>query len=381
MMVLSGSDFGLIEIEKSDLCFGELYTCNSMVAKKNAKHNISKSKKSTARVAAGLPFVLRDGDVVDVVAPGSASRAEDVEKALSLLRAWGLRPRLLAEFSGHPFHSCEDGARLKYLEKAILASDSRAIFCLRGGYGSLRLIPDLLKAKAKLKKAKPKIFLGYSDITTLHVYLRRILSWPLTLHGPLLESMVNGKMSAADVEHTRQILFGQLPPAESRAQLRLQALNASARSAKKVSGYLIGGNLNVLQSSLGTKMSFACKERKGVGEILVLEDIGERGYRVDRMLEHLHQAGAFAHCAAVVFADFSGGKEADGSETISFAMQRFADLHKIPCYKGLPMGHGEKNIVVPFGALAEINFNKKEFSKESLQPSFAEMTFSWTLAK
>lgn len=337
------------------------------LAKKNSKPTIKKSK-AFARL---LP--LHPGDIVDVVAPGSSPKSEDVSKALALLTQWGLKPRLRAEFSGHPFHSHEDSVRSRLLIDAFLAKDSKAVLCLRGGYGSLRMIPALLKVKARLQKAKPKIFLGYSDITTLHLFVSRILRWPVSLHGPLLESLISGKMSEFDVEHCRQILFGEVLVQTS--EFELKPMNGLAKKAKKIQGSLIGGNLNVLQSSLGTDLSFQTKKQNGRGEIVVFEDIGERGYRVDRMLEHLKQAKAFKNCSAIVFGDFVGGKEADGSETISFALQRFADEINIACYSGLPMGHGVRNQIIPFGQFATIHLEKNTRSADSEKS--AVLSFDW----
>ncbi len=353
------------------------------MVKKNSKATTKKTrdqKQLKKAKAFGRLLPLHPGDVVDVVAPGSSPKSEDVSKALDLLRLWGLKPRLRAEFSGHPFHSHEDSVRSRLLIDAFLAKDSKAVLCLRGGYGSLRMIPALLKVKARLQKAKPKIFLGYSDITTLHLFVRRILRWPVSLHGPLLESLISGKMSDSDVEHCRQILFGedqrqnQGQKQDSKKQelkvqtasFELKPMNGLAKKTKSISGFLIGGNLNVLQSSLGTDLSFQTKKQKGLNEIVVFEDIGERGYRVDRMLEHLKQAKAFKNCSAIVFGDFVGGKEADGGETISFALQRFANEINIACYSGLPMGHGVRNQIIPFGQNATIQLDK------TTQPADAE---------
>lgn len=352
------------------------------LVKKNSKSTTKKINSTKKLLKKAKAFVhllpLHTGDVVDVVAPGSSPKSEDVSKALALLTQWGLKPRLRAEFSGHPFHSHEDSVRSRLLIDALLAKDSKAILCLRGGYGSLRMVPALLKAKSRLLKAKPKIFLGYSDITTLHLFVRRVLAWPVSLHGPLLESLISGKMSESDIELCRQILFGDLKQQERNAQIasfELKPMNVLAKKTKSINGFLIGGNLNVLQSSLGTDLSFQTKKHKGSGEIVVFEDIGERGYRVDRMLEHLKQAKAFKNCSAIVFGDFVGGKESDGSETISFALQRFADEINIACYSGLPMGHGVRNQIIPFGQMATIHLEKAtqaaDFEKSAV------LSFDW----
>lgn len=296
---------------------------------------------------------LQQGDIVDIVSPGSASRLDDVKLAVELLTSWGLHVRLPEEtFSDHPFHSNEDEVRLKLFKKAILAKDSKVIWCLRGGYGANRLMPELLKMKAPLK---PKALMGYSDITSLHQLLVQKWKWT-AFHAPLLESMISGRLPAHHVEETRKVVFGE----KDQLEFNLLPMNMAALKLKKIEAPLIGGNLIVLQSSLGTKLPI-----KTAGKILVLEEIGERGYRVDRMLAQLEQTGALKDCKGVLFGDFLGGDEKDQTNFVRFAIERFAEQTKIPCFDGLEIGHGVKNRVLPLGVKATLSGpgKKEELSK------------------
>ncbi len=286
---------------------------------------------------------LQPGDLVDIVSPGSSSRPEDVELCLELLHSWGLKTRLPKEtFREHPFHSNEDEVRLKLLKKALMAKDSKAVWCLRGGYGANRLLPELWKMKAA---PKAKMLIGYSDITSLLVFLKQKWKWNC-FHGPLLETLTSGRLPMSQVEECRRVVFGE----NLEMQFDLKPMNAKAKKLKKLQAPLIGGNLVVLESALGTPY-----QAKYAGQILVLEEVGERGYRVDRMLEHLKQSGALKGCKALVFGEFLFGDERDGKNYVSFALERFAAENLLPCFSGLEMGHGEKNRMIPIGPQAVLS--------------------------
>jgi muramoyltetrapeptide carboxypeptidase len=283
---------------------------------------------------------LQPGDLVDLVSPGSSSRLEDVEMCIDLLESWGLKARLPKEtFQSHPFHSNEDEVRLKLLKKALVATDSKAVWCLRGGYGANRLLPELWKMKAPVGK---KMLIGYSDITSLLVFLNQKWKWNC-FHGPLLETMISGRLPMSQVQECKQVIFGE----KKELNFSLQALNSKAKKMNSLKAPLIGGNLVVLESAIGTPYA-----GKFSGKILVLEEVGERGYRIDRMLEHLKQASALKGCKAIVFGDFLHGDERDGKNFVRFALERFAAQNEIACFSGLEMGHGENNRMIPIGPQA-----------------------------
>lgn len=292
-------------------------------------------------MAKSIP-ALQKGDLVDIISPGSSSRLDDVKLAVELLTSWGLFVRLPEEtFEEHPFHSNEDLIRLRLFKKAMTSKDSQAVWCLRGGYGANRLIPELLKMKTPVRT---KLLIGYSDITSLLLLLTQKWKWT-SFHGPLLESLISGRLPAQQVEECRQVLFGE----KAQLQYPLLPLNKAAQKLKKTQAALIGGNLVVLQSSLGTPLAL-----KTTGKILFLEEIGERGYRVDRMLEQLAQSGSLKGCQAILFGDFLGGDEKDQTNFVKYAIERFALQTKIPCFDGFEIGHGSKNRLVPLGPRATL---------------------------
>jgi len=287
---------------------------------------------------------LKPGDLVDIVSPGSSSRSEDVELCLDLLHNWGLKTRLPKNtFQKHPFHSNEDEARLKLLKNALSAKDSKAVWCLRGGYGANRLMPELWKMKTP---ATPKMLIGYSDITSVHLLMQK---WKWTsYHGPLLETLVSGRLKADQIEECRQIIFGE--KIESRFELK--AMNPKAQKIKTLKAPMIAGNLVVFESALGTPYA-----GKFNGRFLALEEVGERGYRIDRMLEHLKQSGALKGCLGIIFGDFLFGDERDGANYVHYALERFAAENSIACFSGLQMGHGENNRMIAMGPVARLEKN------------------------
>ncbi len=285
---------------------------------------------------------LKVGDLVDIVSPGSSSKPEDVNSAVEVLESWGLRVRLPAStFSPHPFHSNEDKVRLDLFKKAMYAKDSKAVWSLRGGYGANRLLPQIWNWPVG---KTPKAMIGYSDITSLHIWLQTKWKWT-TFHGPLLETLISGRLPIHQMEEMRQVLFGE----KMNLEFKLGALNSAAKKKTKIKAPVTGGNLVVLDASLGTKYA-----PQLAGHILAIEDVGERGYRIDRMLEHFNQSGALKNCKAILFGDFTKGNEPDGTNHVQFAIERFAKLSKIPCYQGLEIGHGERNRILPFGVVAEL---------------------------
>ncbi len=275
---------------------------------------------------------LKPGEMIDVVAPGSPCKLKDLKSGLNLLLKWGLKPRVSKDIfrkQALPYLSQSDMYRFKDLKNAILSLDSKAIWCVRGGYGSLRLLPYLERMK---KPSHSKILIGYSDITSLQLFLDQSWNWQ-SLHGPFLENIGTRRVSQRDRKEIKNILFGDI---HSTTFYRLKALNAPAQKRGIIKGKIRGGNLTVLQSSLGTQQQI-----KGRGRILFFEDLGERGYRIDRILTHMLQGNVFQSALAVIFGDFIGGRERDGRFLSMKCLKEFSKNMKIPVFKGLPCGHGK----------------------------------------
>ncbi len=282
---------------------------------------------------------LQPGDIVDVVAPASRCTPAELKAGIRFLKSIGLVPRVPKKLFGKkmPLFANTDRERLDQLKKAVYARDSKMIWCVRGGYGSLRLMPAVRKWK---RPARAKIFLGYSDITTLHAHFNQAWKWP-TIHGPMLERAGSGRMSAGEKRALLSMLFGRTDRVEFK---NLKPLNKSARKARTVRGTLWGGNMAVLQSMLGTPSAL-----KPNGHILFFEDIGEAPHRVDRMLSQFAQAGWFKHTKAIVFGHFLLSDARLRRDLWSDVIPRFAASVGFPVFYGLPVGHNAKvQMPMPF---------------------------------
>ncbi|TAL62502.1 MAG: LD-carboxypeptidase, partial [Legionella sp.] len=217
--------------------------------------------------------ILKPHDLVEIIAPASRCSEKVLQDLKNLLESWSLNC-LISEalFGDDILCANSDAKRLASLKNALTHPESKAIICVRGGYGSMRLIPGLYDLKPP---KEPKIFLGMSDITALHLFLENHWNWP-SVHGALARD----KFSEESILATQSLLFGK----PSRA-LMGKPLNQFAEKEYKVESTITGGNLTLVQSSLGTKWQI-----NGQNKVVFLEEVGERGYRIDRMLEHLKQA-------------------------------------------------------------------------------------------
>ena len=287
-------------------------------------------------------MLLEPGDIVDVVAPGFRSTDESLAAGVEFLRRLGLVPRVpRAIFGADLLCASSDANRLRHLKRALEAPDSTCVWCIRAGYGAIRLVEPLLAARPPRAR---KLFVGYSDATTLHFLLNHHWGWP-SLHGPLLDRLGSGQVAREEVDELRSVLLGD----ERRLEFaELVPLNAAARQRRTLASRVFGGNLTVLQSMLGTPLQASPRQ------ILFLEDVGERGYRVDRMLQHLAQAGALREVRAIVFGSFIGGRETDGRDLVPAVLQRFARTQRVPVLSGLAAGHGERQRPLFFNTPAEL---------------------------
>ncbi|HTV77039.1 MAG TPA: LD-carboxypeptidase [Steroidobacteraceae bacterium] len=272
--------------------------------------------------------LLAPGDVVDVIAPGFRCTAEQLEHGIAFLKRAGLVPRVPQDLFGEDLLCANtDAIRFRQLRKALYARDSRAVWCVRGGYGAIRIIERL---QALQPPRRPKLLIGYSDATTLHQLLNLFWGWP-SLHGPLLDRLGSVDVREEERAELAAVLFGG---ARQTLFADLVPLNAAARRRQTLTSRLTGGNLTVLQSTLGTAL-----QRRPSG-MLFLEDIGERGYRIDRILEQLRQAGVLRNLKAILLGTFIGGAEADRSNLGPAVLERFAQSLSIPVLAGIDAGHG-----------------------------------------
>ena len=281
--------------------------------------------------------------IIDIVGPASNCSHDELMAAIEWLEKEGFTPRIGKDIiKPHLFFASELKTQLNHLKKALAAKDSDFIWCLRGGYGSMRLIPELNKLA---KPKKEKIFLGFSDITSLHIFFTQKWNWT-TYHGPNFSSMYKKDPLAQDTKEVMHLVHGEKykPKFEDLIPLNKAALKKSVITSK-----VTGGNLRMVQSGIKT-----LHEIKTKNKILFFEDVGERGYSIDRMLEQMIQSGHFKDVKAVIFGDFSEGLEKDGTDKKMDALKSFAQKMNMPVLCGLHSGHEKLNRVLPFNQKCQL---------------------------
>lgn len=285
---------------------------------------------------------LKIGDTVEIIAPSSRVSSERLEHLRSLLVSWGLHCRVdTAMFGDDLLCANSDPARFEALKRAIACSETKAIICARGGYGAMRLIPDLLTLP---RPEKPKLLVGMSDITALHLFFNQKWQWP-TVHFGLGEY----NLSSASITNAKALLFGDIDT----IVLEGHALNASAEEPQCMDASIIGGNLSLIQASIGTQWQL-----NGANQFVFIEELKERGYRLDRMLEHLYQATLFNQVKAIIFGDFLECLEPNGSSLAAPILKRFAKRLRIPVIQVDGVGHGLINTPLPLGTKATLTLGR-----------------------
>jgi muramoyltetrapeptide carboxypeptidase len=281
------------------------------------------------------------GDAVALVSPGSSATARGVAFARRLVESWGLRVRSASTPSPrHGYLAATDAERLAEFQDAWSDPDVRAVLCLRGGYGCQRIVDDVDWAAGR------KLLVGFSDVTALHLSLYTALGLP-SLHGPCLGIEPGVSPSAAESLRRAMNSFGTAARVAVRADEPTCALR-SGRGA--VTGVLLGGNLAVLTTSLVDPAPLR-------GAILVLEDVDEPPYRVDRYLTMLGRRGVLGGLAGVALGRFTGrGQSRQDVDLVLDVLHDRLTRYRVDFLGGFPVGHGPDTVTVPLGQQATLDF-------------------------
>lgn len=284
---------------------------------------------------------LQKGDLVGVVALSSLVEPEKLGEAVAFLDELGLH-YILGDtiHAKHEYLAGSDEIRLADFHEMVKNPEVKAIFCVKGGYGSARIADKIDYA---LIEENPKIFWGFSDVTYLHCAINEYANM-VTFHGPML-------MSANKMDDLSKKMFLQLfSPMEIQYTEAISPLTTIAGGITR--GEMIGGNLYRLVSTLGTKF-----EVRTEGRILLIEDVNETIPVIDSMLQHLKQARKFEQLAGVVIGSFTQ-TGSDEEALHSLMKEYFADLG-IPVVAGFKFGHETTNIAIPLGTEAILDAQEK----------------------
>jgi muramoyltetrapeptide carboxypeptidase len=289
------------------------------------------------------PRALRSGDRIAIVAPASPFAREDFEAGLAELRTLGFEPVYDdSVFSRQGYVAGSAPVRAAAWLGAWNDPSVSAIIAARGGYGSVQLLPALDQAGAGT--AVPKAFIGYSDNTS-------ILSWLttqhqiVTVHGPMIE----GRLARGEAGYDRDTFRRCLCVAAAMGEVSHPQLEALRTG--EAAGVLVGGTLTQLLASLGTPFAF----NPPAGAVLFLDEIGERPYRLDRMLTQLRFSGLLARTSAVVFGELPRCDEPTGSYAARAVIHEVLADYPGPVLFGLPSGHTTgPTLTLPFGVRARV---------------------------
>jgi len=299
-----------------------------------------------SRVARIKPLALRPGDTVGIVAPASNVRPEHLEAGCAALRQVGYKPFYFESILERDLYFAGSAARrARELEEMFVSDQVRAIICARGGYGSNYLLDVLDLNKIK---AHPKIFVGYSDLTTLLTYFADSAGI-VAFHGPMV---------AKDFAHADGVDVASWERALNGSSDWAVELDSNVKSLVEGSaeGILYGGCLSILVASLGTPY-----EIRTVGTILFLEDLAAKPFQIDRMLMQLKLAGKLADVEGIIFGEMLDCRQGtdtnkDQGYTLEEVVLRVVGDLGVPVAYGLRSGHvSRRNITLPFGVRAALN--------------------------
>lgn len=283
------------------------------------------------------PLPLREGARVAAVAPAGPFDRQLFEAGAAILRQRYDVVHTEALFARTRFLAGNDDHRLADLMRALSDPEIAGVFAARGGYGSMRLLPRISP-----DRLPPRVLVGFSDITALH------LAWQaagrVSVHGPVLTQL--GRLGRDDVARLFEVLEADGPASP------LSGTRTIVPGS--VEGTLIGGNLSMLTRLLGTPYLPSLS-----GAVLLLEDVGERPYRLDRMWTHLRLAGAFRELAGICLGDFTECEETEAEFRSEDVLRDCAGETGLPCAAGFPIGHGAVNRAVPLGCRVRLDADAK----------------------
>ena len=293
------------------------------------------------------PRALRSGDLVGVCAPAGPVDAAALDRGVAELDSLGFRVRRAeGSLERRGFTAGPLATRLAGLRGLFADDEVKGIFCARGGAGAAALLPHL---DAEWFRARPKVFVGYSDVTLLHLFLNRL--GLVTFHGPMVAKDLAAR--AYDRASLLGTIAGEGDPYRSDAEdlLPLRAGEAEGR--------LRGGCLSLLAGAAGTPWAL---DTAGEDTILFVEDVDEPPYRIDRMLRQLRYSGALAGVRGIVFGDMKGcSPRLEADYTLEDVVKEALEGLDVPLALGLSSGHSTgPNVTLPFGVRARLSCSADE---------------------
>ena len=293
------------------------------------------------------PEFLKQGDEVAIISPSFFIEEQKVFDAVTILENWGLKVRIgknvlnrYGSFAGN------DIERLSDLQEMTDDPAIRAVFCSRGGYGVSKIIS---RVDFSALKRYPKWYVGFSDITVLHMWLSEVCGI-MSVHGDMPLNFANPEKTGATFKSLRQVLFGEFQSCEWQATIY---------NGRNASGEMTGGNLSLIYSLLGTPA-----EPATTGKILFIEEVGEYYYHIDRMMTSLKLAGKLEGLSAIIVGGMNKIEEAKipWGKSVEETIYGIIEEYDYPLFFNFPAGHVPDNRAFFIGKQAKIDVKGKQAS-------------------
>lgn len=291
------------------------------------------------------PEKLKQGDTVGLICPSSAITTEKIGQCVKTMESLGYKVKtadnLDTDYAGYMAGTGK--VRGEWINKMFADPEVKAIFCIRGGDGSSRVMEHL---DYDLIRKNPKIFVGYSDVTNLHLALTQNCDL-VTFHGPMVSSNI---VSDFD-EETRNSLYKAIEADKEYEFENPAGFDIQVLKEGKAAGRLTGGNLSVLSASIGTPYEMDTK-----GKILFIEEVCEPMSKIEKWTYHLRNAGKLNDCAGIILGQFTKvvNDECPEYDVIQCMTDIFEGLD-IPVIYNVQSGHGKPMMTLPMGALCTID--------------------------
>src|SRR5579863_797951 len=290
------------------------------------------------------PPALVPGSTIAVVAPASSAKEERIQRGCETLERLDYRVKRYAfKSNSEGYFSAPLAERRKHLQEALTHPNIRAVLCSRGGYGSTEILDGLFAARLK----QPRIFCGFSDLTSVHIFLWRKLRW-VTFYGPLVAGGFDAGPNATGGFDPDTFMWA-MTATNSGWTIPLEG---ETFNRGKAEGTVLGGCVTLIETAIGTPWELDTR-----GSILLLEDRGVKPYQLHRMLTHLKQAGKFVGVRGIVLGEFPDSEAPEGSTvTVDAVCRRVLGPLRIPIVYGAPVGHTARPVLtIPLGVRAKLH--------------------------
>ncbi len=293
-----------------------------------------------AQIPMKIPPSLQKGDTIALVATARKNIDDNLKPAIDLLHSWGLEVVIGSSIGlDNNQLAGTDEQRAADFQQQMDNPNIKAIWCVRGGYGTVRMI-DLLDF-TKFKQ-NPKWIVGFSDVTVIHSYVNKLKI--ATIHGAM--PITVGKASAESIESLRKSLFGE--------KLEYETSFSPANRLGNAKGEIVGGNLSILYSLMGSNAQIDCK-----GKILFIEDLDEYLYHIDRMMMSLKRCGCFDGLNGLIVGTMTKMKdnEIPWGKNANQIIEDVTKGYSFPIFYNFPAGHFRDNRALIFGKQVSLELN------------------------